>query len=61
MYYSEMTGLLLSLSLSAGLGYTALDMDQPLCDLGLPGLLCVLQFLLGRHNLVGKCGTQYEA
>lgn len=35
-----------------GSGYTALDMDKPLCDMGFPGFLCVFQLLLGRSNMV---------
>lgn len=56
VYYNEMylTCFLLYFSLSAGLGHTALDVDQPLCDLGLAGLLRVLQLFLGRHNLVSE-------
>ncbi len=29
-------------------------MDQPLCNLGLPGFLCVFQLLLGRNNMVRR-------
>lgn len=29
-------------------------MDQPLCNLGLPGFLRVFQLLLGRNNMVRK-------
>lgn len=36
----------------AGSGYTALDMDQPLCNLGFPGFLRLFQLLLGRSNMV---------
>lgn len=31
--------------------YPILDVDEPLCDLGLPCLLCVFLILLGRSHL----------
>lgn len=48
---------------TAGSGHAALDVDQPLCHLGLPGLLRLLQLLLGRHHMVSAappCWTARE-
>lgn len=36
---------------TAGIRYPILDVDEPLCDLGLPCLLCVFLVLLGRSHL----------
>lgn len=45
-------------------GHSALDLDQPLCHLGLPGFLHIFQLLLGRNYMVGKkkiasCSLKY--
>lgn len=36
---------------TAGVRYPILDVDEPLCDLGLPCFLCVFLILLGRSHL----------
>lgn len=38
----------------AGFGHSALDVDQPLCNLGLLSFLRVFQLLLGRNHMVRK-------
>lgn len=35
-------------------GHKTLDMDQPLCNMGILGFLRVFQLLLGRNNMVRK-------
>lgn len=45
---------------TASFRHSILDVDEPLCDLGLPCLLCVFLILLGRSHLASIfsfCGT----
>lgn len=57
--FSEASGLYLSFP-TAGTGHPLLDLDQPLCHLGLAHFLCGLLTAVGRNHLVKARRVLFE-